>query len=418
MLYISQFLLEIIFLIALIKLLMYKNIDISFWLLLFFTIYWYPALSEYIAYGHTTIESYISYNLKIHVFILFFILLLFNYFFENYIKIKLKLLKENKLSIKKVENKLENRILFINTFSVCVCIILLIPLFPKAMTGDKVLIMEDMGYMFKIFELLSILLIARCASNSNKWTLLVCGIAIIVDLFLGMRFVATIGLVAFFIALSVNINNLNVSRFLNPKKIKLYIMFGLLFSILFKLFFPYIVSFDLPGIINIITDYDRIILEINNNSESKSNVIIFNEIINSDFALDFSYLILPIFSIIPLINIIEIPSFTAAFKGSGILPPESESFASNNYALAYSIVGDIGPLILLILFLIFIFFTSKLLLINFPLREKLIPLVSASLATLIIYFTRCELPYFISLVRGIFILEIALIFISRINFSK
>jgi hypothetical protein len=410
---IIQFFLAFLFILAVARLMLRKFIDVSMWVLLFFVVYWYPVLLDELPYGFSSAVSVVNSAAKLHISLLLTLLLAFDIVFERYFKNKINTLQLSSKTELNSKDKLGRRLFLINWILLVICMIYLLPVAISSSSGDKASVMRNLGYVFKTFELLSLLVIARSA-NKGGLALLGCAFLVVFDFVFGMRFVAGIGLVAFFVAASTQLNGvIFIEKITSPIIVKCTFVIAILFALFFKTIYPFLVAFEFSALIEFI-DAKRIALVFTRNAESNSFVIIFNEVLQKDLNVGFLFFGKQLMTFVPFISFpYDVIGFPDFIKNNGTLGIEGESFSSNSFAFSYSIFGHIGPLIFLTFFLIVLMFLAHLLFKN-KLRKRFIPLISTIIALLVVYFARSDLIYFIGLVRGVVILEIGILLSERI----
>lgn len=404
----------VLFLIGALRMLVRKSTGPSMWVLLLFLIYWYPAVLIEIPYGFSSQTSAVSAHTKLMVSFMLIMVLAFDFLHEKFFKIISK--KHLAIESSRVNSLRFNKsliILRIDWILILVCMFYLAPLLSLTSTGSKAEVMAKLGYVFKIFELLALLVIARSVRH-GPIALVGCLVLVVFDLMFGMRFVAGIGLVAFFVAAASKSNNGNyVNKLMTPAIVKISFLIAIVAALFFKIIYPFLVIFDFSQMIDFV-DGDKIRQAFGMNSESNSFVIIFNEVIKNDFDIGFMHLIKQLPSIIPFIESpFDVPSFSSVVKNSGILQLEGESFASNNFALFYSIFGEFGPVLLMFILLLTLTVLSYFLLVE-VFWIDLMPLVSVLMALVIVYFARSDLSYFMGLIRGVILIECFVYIVSKL----
>lgn len=212
---------------------------------------------------------------------------------------------------------------------------------------DKAALSEDLGYDFRLFETAAMLaFVSAIYIRSLPLTLISFSFSI-VQLLFGGRFLLLIDL-CFLLFLSPRGNKRINIMLLGA------VLLGAFFLVAIKLEY-----YKLPSISSMYT-LAMALLDVNSgalmtaNPESSAMAAILIEVVRTDFNIPIIYLVDSLISIVPflakLLNI-EITGFADYYKGV-LFFSEGDSFSSSMFAVAYSLAGVVGVLVLVSLLIL------------------------------------------------------------------
>jgi hypothetical protein len=265
---------------------------------------------------------------------------------------------------------------------------------------EKTELMENLGYLYKLFLVLSALLVSAVCVIGGRVLYLIGFAAVGLDMMFGFRGGLAVFIAAFFLT----------RRQQSGLKSIAYLVLGYLaviFMIIAKesAYFTRDMSDVLDTFLDLFSDDAVDFLSIAN-PESASISAVYNEVISHDFSVPMVYLFDSIMSLFPFTGLIgfEAVGYGSYFKGV-IFGAEGDSFASGMLAVAYSLGGFAGVAVSFYVLSYLGKLYNSVMVRSAPLGQSLLVAVGGIMLT---SYYRSDLVYLVGIVRSLVVIVILL----------
>jgi hypothetical protein len=258
---------------------------------------------------------------------------------------------------------------------------------------EKTEVMENLGYIYKIYSVLGLILITFAFLVKIRWLIILAFIVAFFDLIFGFRGGFAELIMIAFLTTTARPGWHNV-------RLIIYGIVGLMFMILIKesAYFTKNLSVVFDLLFNVYEANGLQILSMAN-GESASISAVYNQIIASNFSVSLEYLVDCFISFFPLMDKLDFHAvgFADYFKGI-LFGNEGDSFASGGLAVSYAIASYIGVALSFIMLAFYGYLYERIK----STKRVLLRLAFTSIgAILLISFFRSDFIFLIGLIRSI-----------------